>query len=112
MSWLLKRSQQEQYQIKTACLLLRYRCTEPTATSYKYFSYNNISKALKVPYNTVQYICRRALEPQRQSNPDKEASKLEEKHVDFLTSYETLEEWAGFTLKFRTILFHRKYGNK
>ena len=72
MSWLLKRSQSDQIQIKTACLLLRYRCTDPTASSYKYISYQNISKALSVPYNTVQHICRSALKPPRQLSAEKE----------------------------------------
>ena len=39
-------------------------------------------------------------------------TKLEEQHINFLTSYETLEEWAGYTLKYRTKLFHRKFTDK
>ena len=72
MPWLLRQSQTDQTQIKTACLLLRYRCTDPTASSYKYISYQNISKALSVPYNTVQHICRSALKPPRQLSAEKE----------------------------------------
>ena len=33
-------------------------------------------------------------------------------HVDFLTSPETLKLWAGFPLKERSKLFHRKFPNK
>jgi hypothetical protein len=40
------------------------------------------------------------------------ASKLEQEHVDFLTNAFTLEEWAGETLKRRTILFHRTFPDK
>ena len=39
-------------------------------------------------------------------------TKLEQHHIDFLTSYKTLEEWAGFTLKHRTQLFQSKFKDK
>jgi len=91
---------------------LRYRCTDPTATSYKHLSYLKISKALGVPYNTVQHLCRHALKPKRPPARNREVTKLEQHHIDFLTSYKTLEDWAGFTLKFRTKLFHRQFTDK
>jgi hypothetical protein len=40
------------------------------------------------------------------------ATKLEQEHIDFLTNAFTLEEWAGETLKRRTILFHRNFPDK
>lgn len=91
---------------------MRYRCTDPTLTSYKYVSYLKISKALGVPYNTVQHLCRHALKPKRPPARNREVTKLEQHHIDFLTSYKTLEDWAGFTLKWRTKLFHRRFPDK
>ena len=93
-------------------MLLRYRCTDPSATSHIYISYLQIAKALRVPYNTVQHICRYAVEPRRQAPRSREFTKLEQHHIDFLTSYETLEEWAGYTLKYRAKLFHRQFTDK
>ena len=33
--------------------------------------------------------------------------KLDQKHIDFLLSPQTLNDWAVFTMKERAILFHR-----
>ena len=95
-----------------AVLLLRFRCTVPTPTSFKYISYDAISRALNIPYNTVQHICRQALKPARYQNPKNMASRLDKEHIDYLTSARTLEQWAGYPLKYRTILFHRKFTDK
>ena len=38
--------------------------------------------------------------------------KLEQEHIDFLTNKDTLQLWAGKTLKQRTVLFHRMFPNK
>ena len=65
MGWLSMHTEEEQSQIKAACLLLRYRTTDPSSKSYKYYSYHSISKALRVPYNTVQHVCRYAVTPKR-----------------------------------------------
>ena len=35
--------------------------------------------------------------------------KIKDKHIDFLCSQETLEKWAGKTLKERAKLFHREF---
>ena len=32
---------------------------------------------------------------------------LDKEHIDFLLSPQTLQSWAGFTMKERTIFFHR-----
>ena len=37
---------------------------------------------------------------------------LEMKHIEFLTSTDTLNLWAGKTLAERVVLFHRKFANK
>ena len=55
---LSKYPEQVQAEIREAVLLLRFGCTAPMANSTKYIPYNAISKALNVPYNTVQHICR------------------------------------------------------
>jgi hypothetical protein len=44
--------------------------------------------------------------------PDRAAYKLSQEHIEFLTSYSTLEKWAGWTLKWRTKLFHRIFPDK
>ena len=38
--------------------------------------------------------------------------KLDQEHIDFLTSQDTLTRWAGRTLKERSKLFHRTYPDK
>lgn len=38
--------------------------------------------------------------------------KLEQMHLDFLTSAETLRKWRGFGLRDRCILFHRQFPDK
>ena len=37
---------------------------------------------------------------------------LNQNHVDFLLSEETMTEWAGRTMKERVVLFHRRFPNK
>ena len=37
---------------------------------------------------------------------------LEEDHIAFLTSQDTLRAWSGYSLAFRCILFHRRFPNK
>ena len=93
-------------------LLLRFRRTDPTPASYKYVAYNTISKALNIPYNSVQHICRHALKPPSEIRPEKMVTKLGKEHISFLTNPSTLEQWAGKTLKRRTILFHRQFPYK
>ena len=53
MKRLSKYTKQEQTEIKHAVLLLRFRCTNPTAFSHKYVAYSAISKSLNIAYNTV-----------------------------------------------------------
>jgi hypothetical protein len=112
MKRLSKYTGQEQTEIKAAVLLLRFRCTDPTPSSHKYVGYSAISKALNISYNTVQHICRLTLTPSKQIRPERAVSKLGQEHVDFLTNPQTLERWAGETLKRRTILFHRQFPDK
>ena len=53
MKQLSKYTKQDQSEIKIAVLLLRFRCTNPTAFSHKYVAYSAISKSLNIPYTTV-----------------------------------------------------------
>ena len=41
-----------------------------------------------------------------------QSRQLEQKHIEFLISTETLNLWAGKTLAERVLLFHRKFANK
>ena len=38
--------------------------------------------------------------------------KLDEIHVEYLTSHKTLELWSGMTIAERCKFFHRKFSNK
>ena len=98
--------------MREAVLLLRFRCTEPTADAHKYAAYSTIAQVLSMPYNQVQHICRTALRPIKKPNGDKLLRKLGPEHLRFLTSMHTLEQWSGMTMKQRTILFHRRFTDK
>ena len=93
-------------------LLLRFRCETPPHLSHTYVSYGAISKAFNISYNSVQHICRYALKTADWLRPNREVRKLSQEHIEFLTSYSTLEKWAGFSLKWRTRLFHRHFPDK
>ena len=43
---------------------------------------------------------------------EKKVRLLDQEHYDFLLDPRTLEKWAGFTMKQRTILFHRQFTDK
>ena len=88
-------------------LLLRFRSSAPTAASTKYAAYARIAQALGITYNEVQHICRRALRPAAPVAPEKQVRRLGEEHVAFLLDERVLEQWAGKTMKERTVLFHR-----
>jgi len=71
-------------------LLLRFRTTSPTKLSRKFNTYWKIARIVKLDYSSVQHICRLALEekkPPRAKNPER---KLEQEHVEYLTSEVTL----------------------
>ena len=48
--------------------------------------YSAISKLLKVPYNTVQHICRYKPVPQNRKKYGGQQWKLEQEHIEFLVS--------------------------
>ena len=62
-----------------------------------------------MPYNQVQHICRRATRGEKPRTSEQRVRRLDQAHVDFLTSMHTLEQWAGLTMKQRTVLFHRRF---
>jgi hypothetical protein len=72
----------------------------------------DIARALKVPYETVCHICTYKPVPAKKKRYGGPEWKLEQKHIDFLTSETTLQEWAAYTMHERAVLFHRKYANK
>jgi len=93
-------------------LLLRFRCARPTPDARKYAPYGAIAGALGITYNQVQHICRRASRPDAPPKPEKQVRRLGPEHLAFLTSMHTLEQWAGLTMKQRTVLFHRQFPDK
>ena len=98
--------------VRAAILLARFRTEYPQKSSAAYCRLSVISKALSVPYASVQHICRSALKRKSHTKRDTESRRLEQQHIDFLLSHETLRRWAGFTLKQRCKLFHRQFVNK
>ena len=107
-----KLPKQHQAELREAVLLLRFRCTRPTPATHKHAAYGTIARGLSMPYNQVQHICRAALRPARPLDSKRLVRKLGQEHIDFLTSLRTLEEWAGLTMKQRTVLFHRRFTDK
>jgi len=107
-----KLPKQHQAELREAVLLLRFRCTRPTAKSAKYAAYARIAQALGITYNEVQHICRRALKPSAPVSFDKQVRQLGEEHVAFLLNERVLEQWSGKTMKERTVLFHRRFPDK
>lgn len=60
----------------------------------------------------MQHICRYKYIPENKKKLKGLNRKLEKEHIDFLLSEDTLRKWAGFTMKERVILFHRRFMNK
>ena len=50
--------------------------------------------------------------PTKKLSVDKKVRILDQEHYDFLLDHRTLERWAGFTMKKRTIMFHRQFTDK
>ena len=59
----MRRPAEERRQIAEAVLLLRFQTTRPSSSTLHYRTYAGIAGALRVPYGTVQHICRRATAP-------------------------------------------------
>ena len=107
-----KLSQLEQVNLREAILSLRYGPTKANRRPKLFKSLADISKALKVPYHSVQHICRYKYKPAKSKRYGGQHWKLEQEHVAFLLSEDTLKKWAGFTMKERITLFHRRFMNK
>ena len=99
-------------ELRTAALLLRFRSTRPTVGADRFMSYAKIARALSITYNEAQHLIRQALKPKKPLTFDQRARLLDREHIEFLTSPSTLESWAGRTMKWRTILFHRRFPDK
>ena len=63
-------------------------------------------------YHQVQHLCRYRYRRANKRTRASESRVLEKVHVDYLTDQETLTRWAGYTVKERTILFHRRFPDK
>ena len=50
--------------------------------------------------------------PKKALSADKKVRILDQEHYDFLLNPRILEQWAGFTMKLRTIMFHRQFTDK
>ena len=98
--------------VKTAVLLMRFHTEVPKYKTIKYCSYKAISKALAIPYATVQYLCRNEIQYLKTKSSKQKVRILEQEHIEFLINKKTLQLWAGKTMKQRTVLFHRRFTNK
>ena len=98
--------------LTSATLMIRFRTIQPLNDSCKYATYKQIAQALNLTVYEVQHICRKALLPKQKLSWDQRVRILDQEHIDFLVSPRTLERWAGFTMKQRTVLFHRQFTNK
>ena len=107
-----KYSKENQSELRKAALLIRFRTSTPSAKSFKYVSYKIIAAMLNLTVNEVQHICRKAILPEKKITADQLVRKLGQVHLDFLLSPVTLEQWAGLTLKQRTVRFHRQFTDK
>ena len=99
-------------QLRVAVLLIRFRSMTPNTSSRKFATYKTISKSLNLTQNEVQHICRKALKKVKPPTAKQKERKLEQKHIDFLLSPHTLEQWAGLTMKLRQLRFHRWFPDK
>ena len=95
-----------------AVIMLRFHTTQPTTTSPTFAHYREIAHALNLTYHEVQHMCRTAHLTPRPMPIEKRVRQLSEHHVQFLISPSTLEKWAGFTMKQRTVYFHRQFTDK
>ena len=67
---------------------------------------------LGLSYNLVQHICKYKAVPQQRKKYKASERQLEQNHINFLISPETLRLWAGKFMRERVVLFHRKFPNK
>mgnify|MGYP003300168754 FL=1 len=98
--------------LRAAVLLIRFRSVTPNTFSRKFATYNTISKSLNLTQYEVQHICRKAFKTKKPPTAKQKERKLEQKHIDFLLSSHTLEQWAGLTMKQRQVRFHRWFPDK
>ena len=92
--------------------MLRYGPTKDQRKPTAVHSFVVIARALCLPYNLVQHICRFKPVPERKKKFKSAVWQLEEQQLNFLFSEETLKLWSALTLKERVILFHRKFPHK
>ena len=93
-------------------LFLRFRRTDPKPTSFTHASYQTIAQIVNISYNQVQHICRQAVMPAKKATSKKEKSRLTQEHIDYLINPQTIQQWAGRTVKERAILFQRQFQKK
>lgn len=91
--------------------LLRYGTASPDHSSSPILNLSAIAKAVGVSRAHTSSLLKRHFEVQQSdSEPScKKRKKLSLQHVQFLTSSETLNAWAHFSLKERAIMFHRQH---
>jgi len=70
-----KLSSEMKDQMKTAVLLLRFRTTTPTQKSFKFKSYQCISRIVNLTCRTVQYICTQATQDAKKPSKPKDPNR-------------------------------------
>ena len=105
-------TKQQQAELKEAVLMLRFGHTKDQRKPKAVHSYIDIAKALSLPYNIVQHLCRFKPVTERKKKYKASVWKLEGEQLNFLFNEETLKLWSALTLKERVTLFHRKFPHK
>ena len=92
-------------------LLLRYGCTDAPHLKRPILNYSTIARITRKPVSTIRDLIKLGLESKIKKiriEPRKR-TKLEQHHLDFLSSPQTLNRWAHLSLKMRVIMFHRAF---
>jgi len=86
---------------------------KPKRTAATFVKLATIAKILSLPFSQVKHVCSRdVIAKNRRPKKAKVERVLEEQHIAFLTSQETLKAWTGYSLAQRCVLFHRRFPNK
>jgi hypothetical protein len=88
---------------------LRFGCDNKDLTSKPILRYSSIAKLVRKPLETVRRLISvglNALKEGKEISP-KKRGKLNDEHIHFISSEQTLKDWAHLSLIQRARMFHR-----
>ena len=93
-------------------LLLRYGSATEEAVKTPILNIASIAKLTHKPHSTVSFLLKLGLKSLSEGVFIEKVprSKLDGHHIEYLTNRETLKEWAHLSLKQRSQMFHRQFG--